>query len=116
MNLKTATFEEMELDSETAIELIALRNDPKFNLTKLAEELFELGEVVTKMVNKGPDKAPTNEKFIEEAGDVILRLLMAGISRMGSAELFGSAVELRMDEKMHSLFENVVAGKYPNSI
>lgn len=116
MNLETATFEEMELESEKAIELISLRNDPKFNLTKLAEELFELGEVITKMVNKGSDKAPTNEKFIEEAGDVVLRLLMAGISRMGSFDLFNELVEKRIEQKITSLLENVVAGKYPNSI
>ena len=116
MNLETATLEELELEPENALELIALNNDKKFNLTKLAEELFELGEVVTKMVNKGEEKAPGNEKFIEEAGDVMLRITMAGISRMGSLELFGELVGKRIEDKMNSLFQNVVAGKYPNFI
>lgn len=50
-------------------------NQPLYNWSKLSEELFELGEVVMKKINKdGTPKEPSIDKFIEETGDVLLRL------------------------------------------
>jgi hypothetical protein len=58
------------------------KNDPRYNLTKAAEELQELALVLLQRAHKGlkvPDKAIT-----DEIGDVKLRLLV--IEKMFSRE------------------------------
>ena len=65
--------------AEDVIQYLAQTNDELYNWNKLSEELFELGEVAMKMSNKnGTEKQPPMEKFIEEAGDVVLRIDLLG--------------------------------------
>jgi len=55
-------------------EYLARTNKKKFNFSKLAEELTELNEICLKYINKKKEFKPTKEKFIEEIGDVRIRL------------------------------------------
>ena len=71
-------YQYLEKEYNTAnnvFEHLVTTNDPLYNYNKLVEELFELGEVLSKKINKdGTDKEPSKEKLVEEMGDVYLRL------------------------------------------
>lgn len=114
MTLETLTLEEVMEDTETFFDLIAKNNDESFNYTKLAEELAELSEVVLKMNNKGTDKRPNKELFAEEAGDVMIRMLITGSMLFG--EDFFDKMQTRMEFKVGKMVENVLAKKYLNQI
>lgn len=55
---------------------ISKSNDPKYNLTKAAEELIELADVILKTANKKVEDRPPKQDIIDEIGDVSLRVLM----------------------------------------
>lgn len=64
----------IEQEKET-LKLLVSTNESSYNWQKLAEELFELGEVVMKKINKnGTEKEPSFDKIVEEIGDVLLRI------------------------------------------
>lgn len=75
------------------------QNDPKFNLTKLAEELTELAEVCLKKVNKDEFHAPSDDSLISEAGDVMIRLMIV-LEKVDNA---GDKLEAAVDKKMRHL-------------
>lgn len=52
------------------------RNTVNYNLSKACEELTELQELILKKMNKRPINQPTKDLFIEEIGDVEMRLLI----------------------------------------
>lgn len=66
---------EQAIKAELILKKLVETNEELYNWQKLAEELFELGEVVMKTITKnGTEKQPPMEKVIEETGDVILRI------------------------------------------
>lgn len=90
---------------------VATYNRPEYNFTKLAEELFELGEVCMKMVNKKPDKQPPKEKLVEELGDVIIRCKILSIQ-----EGITDGVNTRANDKALQLLGYIEQGKYKGGI
>lgn len=92
---------------EQNIELMIENNSPEYNWKKLAEELFELGEVAMKMINKKPDSQPPIGKFVEEAGDVKLR-----IDVIASIYSLRSLITERQKEKAEKLADYIHDGKY----
>lgn len=76
---------------ETVTNEIVEKLEPKFCLTKLTEELLELGEICMKMVNKKPDKAPPMSSLIEEMGDVQVRMNILSI-KLGICNLVNDRV------------------------
>lgn len=92
---------------EENIQRMIENNSLEYNWKKLAEELFELGEVAMKMINKKPDSQPKLEKFVEEAGDVVLRIDL--LSRVYKCQ---DLVEERMLLKAEKLAEYIHEGKY----
>lgn len=86
-------------------------NDAKYNVSKLSEELFELGEVCMKMLNKKPDKQPPIEKLIEELGDVILRCKVVSVQFNITDQ-----VNERALDKANQLNNYIQQGKYKGGI
>lgn len=92
-------------------QMIIKYNEPKYNFSKLAEELFELGEVCMKMINKKPDKQPPQENLIEEMGDVLLRCKVICLQ-----ENIAVGVNERVAAKGKQLLGFMEAGKYKGGI
>lgn len=90
---------------------IAKKNNKKFNFTKLAEELFELGELCMKSVNKQPQHRPSKEKLAEELGDVLIRAEM-----LIEAEDLNELVNARLEYKEGKIIEYYVSGKYGKGV
>ena len=86
-------------------------NDERYNISKLAEELFELGEVCMKMLNKKPDKKPPIEKLIEELGDTILRCKVLSTQLNITKE-----VNTRAIAKAEQLYAYIEQGRYKGGI
>lgn len=92
-------------------QMIIRYNEPKYNFSKLAEELFELGEVCMKMINKKPDKQPPKGKLIEEMGDVLLRCKVICLQ-----ENIAVGVNERVLAKGNQLYNYMIEGKYKGGI
>ena len=116
MTLETLTLEDALEEQEDFLKLIAKGNLESFNYTKLAEELAELSEVVLKMNNKGVDKRPNKQLFIEEAGDVMIRIFIAGFMLFPEEEELPTKLQERMDFKVGRMVQNVIAKKYLNQV
>jgi NTP pyrophosphatase (non-canonical NTP hydrolase) len=98
-------------DYEEVVTLLSKYNKPKYNKLKLCEELSELSEVLLKSITKIPEKQPPLESIVEEAGDVILRLVVY-IEQIGAGEL----IEKRLTEKASKLYKYIAEGKYPRGV
>lgn len=103
-------FKEMGKTQET-IKLLARSNKPNYNLVKLSEELFELGEVVMKLNNKSLANQPPIAKLIEELGDVKLRIEILSISLNIKPE-----VKQRVKKKCTELREYYDQDKYTGGL
>lgn len=83
--------EEVKDADEKAAELIeylVATNEKNYNYLKLAEELNELSEVLIKKITKeGGLHEPSEEKLVEEAGDVFLRLAVL-MTMLGEEKVF----------------------------
>jgi NTP pyrophosphatase (non-canonical NTP hydrolase) len=87
-------------------------NKKKFNLTKLAEELTELNELCLKHVNKHKEFRPTKDKFIEEIGDVILRMYILS-ERFGITE---EEIKERIKFKANKFLQYIKEDKYDRGV
>lgn len=92
---------------------MALTNEPDYNLLKLAEETAELQEVLIKTYTKIEEKKPTDEKLVEELGDVIFRIMVFSLQR---GEEFQEALEYRLMDKSAKLLQYFLEGKYKGGI
>jgi NTP pyrophosphatase (non-canonical NTP hydrolase) len=81
-------------------------NDSAYNYLKLAEECSELAEVLIKRVTKSSEDAPSDEKIIEELGDVLLRAMFI-------VEKSEREIEKRLEQKALALLN--YARKNPDS-
>lgn len=98
---------------EMMIDFLAKNNERQYNWSKLAEECLELGEVAIKMAHKeGSGKSPTMDHFIEEAGDVILRLDVIFRVLNIPRDMAEVLIDKRIQEKI-AKFETY-KGKYKN--
>lgn len=108
-----------ELEEITTIEqahklfdFLALTNKNRFNLTKFAEELTELNELCLKYVNKHKEYKPTKDKFIEEIGDVIMRMdvlmKMFGITK--------EEIHTRVLYKANKILQYIKENKYDGGV
>jgi len=68
-------FRDKDDFSEKMIELMAKYNTSSFTLSKFNEELFELGEVVNKYINKSEIYRPPLDDIKMEFGDVLFRFV-----------------------------------------
>lgn len=98
-------------NQEEIILNIIKNNSPKYNYSKLCEELFELGEVCSKMINKKSEAAPSKEKLIEELGDVYLRIYI-----ICKQENIIEKVDERINAKLEQLNKYISEGKYKGGL
>jgi NTP pyrophosphatase (non-canonical NTP hydrolase) len=78
----------MIVDLEKVITRTAEYNTMDKTLLKVAEECTELAEVMIKRVTKHEDYRPSNDKLIEEMGDVIFRIYVAARKMKVDNEVF----------------------------
>lgn len=116
MNLNELTWEIVEKDITILFRTLAKTNNHSFNLTKLAEELAELSEVVLKMNNKNQEKQPNKQLFIEETGDILIRALIAGFMLFPEEDKLLDKLSARVEFKIKKMIEIIKAGKYLNQV
>jgi len=89
-----------DLIVDQAIDKLVEHLSEQQNVLKAVEECAELQEVLVKYLTKSPELRPKKEKIIEEAGDVIFRV-------MAIATLFNieDEVEQRIVEKAKVLHD-----------
>ena len=80
------------------IELVASERDLSFCYLKTAEELFELGEILIKMVTKPNGSDGRIPHLIEECGDVILNIKI-----LTSKLYIEDEVKKRVENKLSTL-------------
>ena len=94
--------------AEKILKELVNTNQEMYNWQKLAEELFELGEIVMKRINKDKThKEPPIEKIIEEMGDVVLR-----INILAEKAKITDKIEIRMYDKLITLGGYMDDNKY----
>lgn len=80
------------------IELVATERDLSYCYLKTAEELFELGEILIKMVTKPQGSEERIPHLIEECGDVIMNLKI-----LTSKLKIEDEVKKRIEDKLNTL-------------
>ena len=80
------------------IELVASERDLSFCYLKVAEELFELGELVLKQVTKPNGSEERIPHLIEECGDVIMNIKI-----LASKLYIEDEVKKRVEVKLSTL-------------
>jgi hypothetical protein len=108
---ETAVINKIETEEEL-MEVLLNENDPKFNITKLCEELSELQEVLLKYINKKPEKAPSKQAIVDEVGDVFLRLGVV----IKQLEVEEDPIGERLDTKISKLIKYYNEGKYKGGL
>ena len=80
------------------INMVASERDLSFCYLKTAEELFELGEILIKMVTKPQGSDDRIPHLIEECGDVILNIKI-----LASKLYIEDEVKKRVESKLETL-------------
>lgn len=83
---------------KTKIELVASERDLSYCYLKTAEELFELGEILIKMVTKPQGSEERIPHLIEECGDVIMNIKI-----LASKLQIGDDIKKRVSDKLNTL-------------
>lgn len=88
------------------IQLLAGKNDEKYNLLKTLEECIELSEVLIKMTTKKEPHKPPLSKLFEEMAHVEIRL------KILRAKFGDEGVDEEYAKKLDALYNYVKSGKY----
>ena len=80
------------------INIVASERDLSFCYLKVAEELFELGEILIKMVTKPQGSEERIPHLIEECGDVIMNIKI-----LASKLQIGDDIKKRVEKKLETL-------------
>ena len=80
------------------INIVASERDLSYCYLKTAEELFELGEILIKMVTKPNGSDDRIPHLIEECGDVILNIKI-----LASKLYIEDEVKKRVEDKLNTL-------------
>ena len=86
------------MSTKDRIELVASEKDLSYCYLKTAEELFELGEILLKMVTKPNGSEERIPHLIEECGDVILNIKI-----LASKLYIEDEVKKRIEDKLNTL-------------
>ena len=86
------------MSTKDKIELVASERDLSYCYLKTAEELFELGEILLKMVTKPNGSEERIPHLIEEAGDVIMNIKI-----LASKLKIENKIKERVESKLESL-------------
>ena len=80
------------------INIVASERDLSYCYLKTAEELFELGEILIKMVTKPQGSEERIPHLIEECGDVIMNIKI-----LASKLQIGDDIKKRVSDKLNTL-------------
>ena len=80
------------------INIVASERDLSYCYLKTAEELFELGEILLKMVTKPNGSEERIPHLIEECGDVIMNIKI-----LASKLQIGDDIKKRVEKKLETL-------------
>jgi len=86
------------MSTKDKIEIVASERNLSFCYQKVAEELFELGEIVMKQINKPNGSEERIPRLIEECGDVILNIKI-----LTSKLYIEDEVKKRVESKLDTL-------------
>jgi len=86
------------MNLEDKIELVASERDLTFCYQKVAEEMFELGEIIMKQITKPNGSDERIPHLIEECGDVILNVKI-----LTSKLYIEDEVKKRISDKLETL-------------
>jgi NTP pyrophosphatase (non-canonical NTP hydrolase) len=100
------------ITEDDLLKILLEENDPKFNITKLCEEMTELQELLLKSINKKPEKAPSKQSIIDEVGDTMMRLLVV----IEQLKITDEEVSDRMEKKATKLLGYYTEGKYKGGL
>ena len=86
------------MSTKEKINIVASERDLSYCYLKTAEELFELGEILIKMVTKPTGSEERIPHLIEECGDVILNIKI-----LTSKLYIEDEVKKRVSDKLNTL-------------
>ena len=86
------------MSTKDRIKIVASERDLSYCYLKTAEELFELGEILIKMVTKPNGSEERIPHLIEECGDVILNIKI-----LASKLYIEDEVKKRVEDKLNTL-------------
>ena len=86
------------MSTQDKIEMVAGKRSLSFCYQKVAEELFELGEIVMKQINKPNGVDDRIPHLIEECGDVVLNIKI-----LTSKLYIEDEVKKRIEDKLQTL-------------
>ena len=86
------------MSTKDKIELVASERDLSFCYQKVAEEMFELGEIIMKQVTKPQGSEERIPHLIEECGDVIMNIKI-----LASKLYIENEVKKRIEDKLEIL-------------
>lgn len=84
---------------EKAVDILAKNVTKETNTLKVVEECAELQEVLLKGITKSDASKPSQEKIVEEMGDVVFRVMV--LARVMGVEV---EVEKRIEDKAKFLY------------
>lgn len=90
-----------KVEIEESIKMLAASSTEERVCLKVIEELFELGEVLTKPEGSKPSK----EKIIEEMGDVVARMAVLAF-KLGIEAEVGERAEFKIEQVLEWLQSN----------
>ena len=86
------------MSTKDRIKIVASERDLSYCYLKTAEELFELGEILIKMVTKPNGSEERIPHLIEECGDVIMNIKI-----LASKLYIEDEVKKRVEDKLNTL-------------
>lgn len=116
--LLIAPEENFSDDEGLVVDYLAENNRKEYNIGKVNEEIFEVGEAFNKYLNKAPDFKPKIETIFEEFGDLLFRLRIWAVQEFGKEqadELFEHSV-VHVEKKERKFAKHIVDGKYKGGI
>jgi hypothetical protein len=98
---------------------LAEHNTKEYNIGKVNEELFEIGEVFNKYHNKHPDSKPDPYEIFKELIDLQFRVRVWAIQQFGeekAKEYLDNSVVIYLYNKIQKFAGYLKKGKYKGGI
>ncbi len=107
---------ENDQDVEDMMTFMMKNNTREYTKLKLLEELAEFSEVLLKSINKSPQRQPSREDIIGEAGDVLLRTFLFMETFKNEDEVFEDLIDAHIMAKMNRFLGYLKEGKYHSGL
>ena len=104
---------------EEVITYLAENNRKEYNIGKVNEELFEIGEAFNKYLNKHPDYKPDPLDIFKEVGDLLFRLTIWSEQEFGKEQSYKYIDQGMIDHpelKAKRFVQHIIKGKYEGGV